>query len=122
MVPGIGHIVKLNQQFILDIRSRGQKFALWMKDRENDNFCVKEIYCPEHNKFYRLSIKNLRTNEEYRISVSRDGRHPIKRLSEVQVFNFSYYVDDVCKKCEIVGTMVRTACICNQCGKIIWGC
>jgi hypothetical protein len=29
---------------------------------------------------------------------------------------------DTCPDCKVPGAVVRTACICAKCGKVIWGC
>lgn len=30
--------------------------------------------------------------------------------------------EDICQKCHTRGDIIRTACICPKCGKVIWGC
>ena len=33
----------------------------------------------------------------------------------------NYNKDDICKKCGSLGKTIRTACVCQKCGNVIWG-
>lgn len=39
----------------------------------------------------------------------------------VHEYNIQFDKADICKKCSSVGTIIRTACICKNCGNVIWG-
>lgn len=122
MLPSVGKIVKLNQDFINDVRSKREEFKTWMKGSDDDYFVVRKVEKTINDDAFSVSIRNLRTYRDHRITVKSDGKHAGGRISKNNVFNYDYSSDDVCKKCGILGEIIRTACICRNCGNTIWGC
>lgn len=125
MVPGVGLIIELNQQFIDDVRSRGGRYEQWMAGRDADTFQVQDVEKAEHQRLkyiYRVSYKNLRTQESCRTTITKEGKHAMRQLSEAPVFKFQATEADVCVECGVVGEMFKTACVCRCCGQTVWGC
>ena len=124
MIPKLGQVVKLNQEFMADVWSRGDPFDKWMRGAEADEYMIGEL--KRLNKrpdiAYSVLFVSMHTKKEYRISMMANGCHLGRTISNKPIFNFDYNQDDVCQECGIIGEITRMSCICRNCGKVIWGC
>jgi len=127
MIPSIGSIVVFNPFFLRDVRNYSENHKKWIEGK-NGEFLITKVEAgvkPDSKMVFYKSLDKSNPRE-YRIALHTDGHHRLSNISLEIVFlvqrKNSINKDDYCPDCNVLGQMVRMACICKKCGRVIWGC
>jgi len=106
---------------------KGNKIITFHKEYENESYChgqkltINNIV-PYGILFHCYDVYVCGTNMEVVEIVDSNGHQPV-----IKVPIFTYLEENIranedrCKKCGGTGKIIRTACVCKNCGNTIWG-
>ncbi len=146
MIPCIGDTVRLREEFVDEIKKK-RSYPYWIQeldrkslrviakteqDKENFTVVTLTVISCEHCKHHSNIDEYIKQRYARQISIKRpDGEIWEPKFLSESVFesandpnheNSDNSDPNRCSACGEVGKTHKMACVCPNCGKVIWGC
>lgn len=127
MIPKEGDKVKLNDKFVQEFVTRAPHASDWIaKFRGKIIEVVKSQIGFNFQLETEVNVYITDGSLTQCVTLTEDGFYPYFTSSEIPVFDIVEAFKDIpdedkCKQCGGKGTIIRTCCMCMECGSLIWG-